>query len=85
MATWLRFSIWIKVTIACAVAGVIHYQVGVAHLYPKAKGGPWSGAIDLLEYMVPAVLVILILGTGAWVIAGSVQEEQARVRRRPGP
>jgi len=85
MATWQRMAIWMWVTLGCAVSGIIHYRVGVAHLYPMATEeypGPFSGPVESLEYLVPIVLVLIILGTGIWAMAGGVQEERARVRGR---
>lgn len=84
MATYHRLYVLIAVTIAVSISGVIHYRIGVAHLYPLATtdfSGPFSSVIPTLEWMVPLVLVIIELGTIAWAITGGVQEERARVQR----
>lgn len=85
MATWQRMAVWFFVTIICAIAGIIHFRVGVAHLYPMATeefSGPFSPAVERLEIIVPLALVVIILGVGVWAMAGGVQEERARVRGR---
>lgn len=83
MAAWKRFAILIAVTVAVSITGIIHYRVGVAHLYPLATGassGPFTPAVQTLSTMVPLVLVIIELGVIAWVIFGGVQKERSRVR-----
>jgi len=82
MATWVRMMFWVQVVIATGASGIIYYRVGVAHLFPMTDGGPWSGAVDTLEIIVPGVLALIVLGIAMWVIAGSVQDERTRVRRR---
>lgn len=85
MATWARMAIFFQVTLASAVSGIIYYRVGVAHLFPMATGqnsGPFSSVIQTLDIIVPLVLVVAILGTGLWALAGGVQQERARVRGR---
>ena len=84
MASWIRIGIAFWVSVGCAIAGIIHYRVGVEYLYPLAINdfpGPMSSSVETLQYMVPAVLSIIILGMFAWALAGGVQEEKSRVRR----
>jgi len=85
MATWKRMAVWFMVTVMCAIGGIIHFRVGVAHLYPMATEqhtGPFTPAVERLEIIVPLSLVLLVLGVGVWAMAGGVQEERARVRGR---
>lgn len=86
MATWQRMAVFMAVTIAVAITAVLYYTVGVAELFPMATGqyaGPFSGVIGTMEAIVPPVLVIIELGVAVWAIAGGVQQERARARRRP--
>jgi hypothetical protein len=83
MATWQRMAVLFATTIAVAVAAVIYYRVGVAHLFPMATGassGPFSSVIGTLDVLVPITLAIIELGVAVWAISGGVQQERARMR-----
>jgi len=85
MVAWRRMGVFFAVTVAVAVAALIYYRVGVAHLFPMIRGqfsGPFTSAINLLDWAVPLSLVILELGTAAWALSGGVQREAARRRVR---
>lgn len=80
MSAWLRGVVAFMMTVMVAVVGVVYYRAG-RPLIELAKGqhsGPWTQAVVWLDMVVPAVLVLLLLGTYLWVIAGSVQEERKR-------
>jgi len=84
MSTYLRMAIVMATTIAVALAAVIYYQVGVAHLFPMVynqHSGPATSAVRMLDWAIPVTLAILELGVIVWAISGGVQEERARVRR----
>jgi len=84
MATWKRMGVVLVTTILVAIAAVIYYQVGVAHLFPMVyneHSGPATDSVRLLEWAVPVTLAVLELGVVLWAIAGGVQEERARTRR----
>ena len=83
MATWQRMAVLFMVTIGVAIAGIIYYNVGVAHLFPMARNaqsGPFTGVVDTLDVMVPIILGIIELGTAVWAMSGGVQQERARVQ-----
>ena len=68
-----------KSTVAIAIGGIMHYRVGtelyaVANTYP----GPFSGAIDQLEFIVPISLGIMLLAVWIWVLIAPVQEERKK-------
>ena len=77
----------IRVNFAMALVAIMHFRIGVDYLYPMATetfAGPFSQYADGLEAIVPVALSIVILASWAWVIYGTVQEEQKRaVRPRP--
>lgn len=87
MSTIKRVWFAIRVNIAMALAALIHFRVGVDHLYPMGTTehtGPFSTYAGALEGIVPIAIALAILASWAWVIYGSVQEEQKRaVRPRP--
>jgi len=87
MATWKRMAVLMATTIIVAIAAVIYYRVGVAHLFPMVYNqhdGPATSAVRMLDWMVPIALSVLELGVALWALSGGVQEERARSSMR-GP
>lgn len=76
----------IRVTIAMGLAAIVHFRVGVDHLYPMATNtfsGPFSEYAAMLESLVPVAIGIILIASWAWVIYAPTQEEKARALRRP--
>jgi len=86
MSTWQRIGVGLKFTLALALAAILYQRVFVATLLPQvATDGPFSTPVVWLERVVPVAIVIILLATWVWVIAGAVQDERTvdrRVRRR---
>jgi len=71
----------IRVNIAMGLAAIIHFRIGVDHLYPMATStfsGPFSTYADGLEAIIPVAIAVALIASWAWVIYGTVQEEQKR-------
>jgi len=87
MSTIKRVWFAIRVNIAMALAALIHFRIGVDYLYPMATQdftGPFSQYATGLENIVPVAIALAMLASWAWVVYGTVQEEQKRaVRPRP--
>lgn len=79
-----RYAFAMKMTLVMGLAAIIHFRVGVEQIYPLARGdfsGPFTGIIDIIEFVVPLAIVIIVLATWVWVLISPVQEERT-VRRR---
>lgn len=79
-----RFVFGLKFTITMAFAALVHFRLGVNHVYPLAQNdfaGPFTHAVDLVETVVPIAIAILLVVVWVWVVISPIQEEQ-RVRRR---
>lgn len=84
MSLWRRLLVVVWVWIGIGITSIIYYRVGVAHLFPAATEehtGPFSGPVETLELIVPAVLLILGFGVIVWAIVAGAQEERARYQR----
>jgi hypothetical protein len=83
MATYQRIGVAMFFTVALMIAGLIYNRVFVQQLLPLIEeGGTFSQPAFILERLVPILLLVLLLGTWAWVVAGAVQDEQRVSRRR---
>lgn len=81
MSTIKRVWFAIRVNIAMGLAAIIHFRIGVDYLYPMGATqhpGPFSTYAGALENIVPVAIALAILASWAWVVYGSVQEEQRR-------
>jgi len=80
-----RVVLAVSITIAMLFVGVIHFRVGVPHLYPLATQdvtGPFSHVVETLEFIVPISIAGITLSAWGYVLVAPVQQERA-VRRRP--
>jgi len=80
-----RVVLAVSVTIAMSFVALIHFRVGVPHLYPLATqdvAGPFSHVVVTLEFIVPIAIAGITLATWGWVLVGPVQQERT-VRRGP--
>lgn len=83
MATYQRIGVAMFFTVALMIGGLIYNRVFIAHLLPLVeRGGTFSAPAFMLERLVPILLLVLLLGTWGWVVAGAVQDEQRVSRRR---
>jgi len=73
----------IKVTITMGLTAIIHFRIGVDHLYPMAHtySGPFTQYADAIEQIIPIAIGIAMLATWLWVVYGSVTEEKKRAVR----
>jgi hypothetical protein len=76
-----------KLTVGMALAALFHFRMGVDHLYPLAQNdftGPFTGAVDTLEFIIPVAIAVIVLSAWVWVIISPTQQERAvrQVRRR---
>lgn len=74
----------VRVNIAMALLAIIHFRIGVDYLYPLATEdfqGVFSQWAAALENIVPIAIAVIVVATWAWVIYGTVQEEQKRAVR----
>lgn len=79
-----RYWFAIKVSVLMGVVTIVHFRVGVDHLYPMATNdfaGPFSSVVNTLEFLVPLAVVVIVGATWFWVLVSPVQEERV-VRRR---
>lgn len=87
MSTIKRVWFAIRVNIAMGLAAIIHFRIGVNHLYPLATQqhtGPFSSYAGALQGLIPITIALAIVASWGWVVYGSVQEEQRRaVQPRP--
>lgn len=83
MATWLRIGVALAYTIALMVGALLYQQVFVETLLPVVDmDGKFTQPIELLEVIVPLVLLVLLGAVWLWVIGGAVQDERRVSRRR---
>lgn len=81
--TMIRRAMFLAmVTVGVAVAAMIYLRVGVDQLFPMVGEGPFSVLTERMNVIVPVVLLLILAATAVWVIAGGVQEERTRTRRR---
>lgn len=78
MSQLRRFAFAAKRTIALALGAVVYYQLVVLRLIPYARneGGVMTWVLDILEFVVPLAIGIVLLVTWIWVFVAPVQEEQ---------
>lgn len=82
-----RVIIATAITIAMSFAALIHFRIGVPHLYPMAQGnsnglakGPFSGVAASAEFVVPIAIAGIVFVSWYWVVVGPIQ--QSRTVRR---
>ena len=87
MSTFSRMAYGFYATIGIAIGGLMYNEVYLNNLREVGPTeGIWAQPLELLDYIVPFVLLTILLAVWVWVIIGSVQEERSRdVRqvRRP--
>jgi hypothetical protein len=81
--TMLRIGVAIAWTIGLSLCGIIYSEVFAANLFPLVdKSSQFAYPVVWLDNLVPLIIVILLLVVWAWTIAGAVENEKTRRRRR---
>jgi len=80
-----RFMFALKVTVGAILMTIIYFRGVVDNLKPIANDfqGPMTPAVDMLYWVVPLALSIIVVATWGWVLISPQQEEKARAARRP--
>jgi len=83
MSTFRRFGVGLITTVALMVAGLIYNRVFTGALLPLVDPeGTFSTPVVWLDNIVPVVIVMILLATWVWVIAGVAKNERAVENRR---
>ncbi len=83
MSTWQRFGVAIFWTIGTMIGGLLYNEVFLSELLPLVDtDGTFGAPVVWLEALVPLILLALLLGVWAWVIAGAIQDERRVDARR---
>lgn len=79
-----RFAYALKVTFACILLTVVYFRGVVDNLKPIAADfqGPMTQPIEMLYWVVPLTLSIIVVATWGWVLISPQQEEKARAVQR---
>ncbi len=82
-----RFMFALKVTVAAIVMTIVYFRGVIDHLKPIVADfqGPFTPAIDMLYWVVPLALSIIVAATWGWVLISPQQEEKARAVRAANP
>lgn len=77
-----RFMYALKVTFAAVLMTVVYFRAVVDHLQPLAAEyqGPMTQVIELVYWVVPLALSIIVVATWGWVVISPQQEEKARAQ-----
>jgi hypothetical protein len=82
MSTWQRFGVGVFSTVALMIGGLLYNEVFQPLFERIDPEGMFSTPVIWLDNLVPVALVVLLLATWAWVVAGAVQDERTVDRRR---
>lgn len=86
MPFWLRLKFVFGSVVSIAMVALI-YAEGAKPLIDMATGdlsGPFSSLANDIDYVVPLILALLLLGAVVYFLIGPVQRERSRtVGRRP--
>lgn len=79
-----RFMFAMKVTVAAIVMTIVYFRGVIDHLKPIAADfqGPMTPAVEMLYWVVPLALSIIVVATWGWVLISPQQEEKARAQLR---
>lgn len=84
MSQTRRFMYALKVTVAAIILTVVYFRGVIDYLKPIASDfqGPMTHAIDMVYWIVPLALSIIVIATWGWVLISPQQEEKARAQLR---
>lgn len=84
MSQLRRYVYALKVTFACIIMTVVYFRGVVDHLQPIAADyqGPMTQPIEMLYWVVPLTLSIIVVATWGWILISPQQEEKARAVQR---
>lgn len=79
-----RFMFALKMTFGVILMTIIYFRGVVDNLKPIANDfqGPMTAPIDMLYWIVPLTLSIIVVATWGWVLISPQQEEKARAVQR---
>ncbi|MFB6200857.1 MAG: hypothetical protein ABEI98_02490 [Halorhabdus sp.] len=85
MSQLRRYAYGASMTVAMAFAAVLYFRMFIDHLKPivEEHQGPFDPVLEVLTWIPPMAIGIILFATWVWVLSSPVQQERARARGGP--